>query len=149
FAAWAISNRRNCMVTLNALLTGAAEWLLTPFQNHAALGLLFWSAVTGIVMTYVFGKTSNQKALRQAADTIRAQLFAVKLFKEDLLVTFQCQLRLLRSTGRRLLHSIPPMLVMLVPLLLLLTQLAMRYEFRPLVEGEQAVVALKIIPDRW
>jgi hypothetical protein len=137
------------MATLNRLLTRAAEWLLSPFQNHAAWGLLLWSAVIGIVMTYVFGKTSNQPALRRAADTIRAQLFAVKLFKEDLLVTFQCQLRLLKSTGRRLLHSIPPMLFMLVPLLLFLTQLAMRYEFRPLVDGERAVVALQIIPDYW
>ena len=100
-------------------------------------------------MTYVFGKTSNQRALRRAADNIRAQLFAVKLFKEDLFVTFQCQMTLLRSTGTRLLHSVPPMLVMIVPLLFVLTQLAMRYEFRPLVEGEQAVVAMHIKPDAW
>jgi hypothetical protein len=105
--------------------------------------------VTGIVMTYVFGKTSNQRALRGAADNIRAQLYAVKLFKDDLVVTFQCQMTLLRSTGIRLLHSVPPMLVMIVPLLLVLTQLAMRYEFRPLVKDEQAVVTVHIKPDAW
>jgi hypothetical protein len=137
------------MDTLNAVLTWAGDLLLAPFRNHAAAGLVFWSAVTGIVMTYVFGKTSNQRALRRAADNIRAQLFAVKLFKEDLVVTFQCQLKLLKSTGLRLLHSIPPMLVMLAPLLLVLTQLAMRYEFQPLVEGEQTVVAMRVKPDRW
>jgi hypothetical protein len=137
------------MDTLNALLTSLGDLLLAPFRNRPATGLAFWSAVTGIIMTYVFGKTSNQRALRQAADRIRAQLFAVKLFKEDLVVTFQCQMRLLKSTGVRLLHSFPPMLAMLVPLLLVLTQLAMRYEFRPFVEGEQAVVAMHVKPDHW
>ena len=100
-------------------------------------------------MAYVFGKTSNQQALRRAADNIRAQLFAVKLFKEDLGVTFQCQMQLLRSTGMRLFHSIPPMLVMIVPLLLILTQLAMRFEYRPLVNDERAVVAMRIKPNAW
>ncbi len=137
------------MDKLNAVLTPAGTFLLAPFRNYPATGLVFWSMVTGIVMTFVFGKTSNQRALRHAADNIRAQLFAVKLFKEDLVVTFQCQMTLLRSTGRRLLHSVPPMLVMIVPLLLVLTQLAMRYEFRSLVEGEQTVVAMHIKPDAW
>ena len=137
------------MDTLNALLTAAASWLLAPFRDHPAIGLVFWSVVTGIVMTFAFGKTSNQRALRRAADNIRAQLFAVKLFKDDLVVTFQCQMKLLKSTGVRLLHSIPPMLVMIVPLLFVLTQLAMRYEYRPLLAGEQAVVAMHVKPDAW
>lgn len=137
------------MDTLNALVTPIADWLLAPFQNYPATGLVFWSVVTGVAMTYVFGKTSNQRALRRAADNIRAQLFAIKLFKEDLVVTFQCQVALLKSTGWRLLHSVPPMLVMSGPLLLILTQLAMRYEHRPLVAGERTVVALHVKPDHW
>lgn len=100
-------------------------------------------------MAYVIGKTSNQRALRRAADNVRAQLLAIKLFKEDLIVTFRCQISLLKWTGLRLLHSLPPMLVMAVPLLLILTQLAMRYEFRPLIPGEQAVVAMHIKPEHW
>lgn len=134
---------------LNAPLTRLGDLLLAPFQGRPATGLVLWSVVTGLLMTYVFGKTSNQRGLRKAADNIRAQLFAVKLFKEDLFVTFQCQIALLKSTAMRLLHSVPPMLVMFVPLLLVLTQLAMRYEFRPLIAGDQAVVAMHINPDHW
>lgn len=137
------------MDTLNKLLTVVGDVLLAPFRNHPSLGLVFWSVVTGVVMTLVFGKTSNQRGLRRAADNIRAQLFAVKLFKEDLFVTFQCQLALLKFTGLRLWHSVPPMLVMLAPLLLVLTQLAMRYEYRPLAKGERAVVAMHVKPDHW
>ncbi len=83
------------MDRLNTFLTAAGEVLLAPFRQFPATGLVFWSVLTGIVMTYVFGKTSNQQALRRAADNIRAQLFAVKLFKDDLFVTFQCQTKLL------------------------------------------------------
>ncbi len=137
------------MNNLNALLTSLSRLLLSPFRNHPAIGLVLWSTVVGIIMTYVFGKTSNQRALRRAADNIRAQLFAVKLFKEDLVVTFQCQMALLKSTGMRLLHSVPPMLVMMAPLLIVLTQFGMRYEYRPLVKGEQAVIAMHIKPDQW
>lgn len=137
------------MDTLNALLTQVVELLLAPFRHLPVTGLVFWSVVIGIVMTYVFGKTSNQRALRRAADNIRAQLFGVKLFKEDLVVTFQCQVALLRATGMRLLHSIPPMLAMIAPLFLVLTQLAMRYEFRPLVPGEKTVVAMRVKPKHW
>jgi hypothetical protein len=137
------------MDSLNKLLTSVGDLLLAPFRNHAATGLVFWSVVTGVLMTYVFGKTSNQRALRRAADGIRAQLFAVKLFKDDLFVTFQCQVALLKFTGMRLLHSLAPMIVMIVPLLLVLNQLAMRYEHFPLVKGERAVVAMHVKPDRW
>lgn len=134
---------------MNFLLTSVADLLLAPFRNYPAIGLVCWSVVTGVVMAFVIGKTSNQRALRRVADNIRAQLLAIKLFKEDLIVTFQCQTSLLKWTGLRLLHSLPPMLVMAVPLLLILTQLAMRYEFQPLIPGERAVVAMHIKPEHW
>jgi hypothetical protein len=137
------------MDTFNKLLTLLTDLLLLPFRNSPGTGLVFWSAVVGVVMAYLFGMTSNQRALRRAADNVRAQLLAIKLFKEDLFVTFVCQLKLLKFTGWRLAHSVPPMLVMIVPLFLLLTQLAMRYEYRPLARGERAVVAMHVKPDRW
>ncbi len=137
------------MDSLNQALTSLTEWLLLPFRNWPATGLVLWSIVIGLAMTYVFGKTSNQTGLRRAADRIRAQLFGVKLFKEDLVVTFHCQIALLKWTAMRLWYSIPPMLVMLAPLFLVLSQLAMRYEFRPLVSQEQAVVAVRCHPDSW
>ena len=49
----------------------------------------------------------------------------------------------------RLLHSLAPIIVMVIPLFLVMTQLAMRYEHRPLLAGERAVVAMHVKPDRW
>jgi hypothetical protein len=137
------------MDTLNGILTALVDGLLAPFAERPATGLVLWSVVTGVGMAYVIGKTSNQRALRRAADNIRAQLFAIKLFKDDLVVTLHCQMALLKSTGARLLHSLPPMLVMAFPLLMILAQLAMRFEHRPLLPGERAVVAMRVKPDHW
>jgi hypothetical protein len=137
------------MNQLNGILTQIGNWLFSPFAEHPTIGLLVWSALTGVAMTYVFGKTSNQTGLTRAANRVRAQLLAVKLFKDDLTVTMWCQVALMKATGARLWHSVPPMLVMLVPLFLVLTQLALRYEFRPLLPGETAVLAMHLKPEAW
>ena len=137
------------MNTVNAALTWIVGLLLAPFASAPLVGLLVGSTIAGVAMTYVFGKTSNQKALRLATDRSRAQLLAIKLFKDDLNVSLLCQIDLLKATGLRLWHSLPPILVMGLPLVILLTQLAARYEYRPLRTGEQAVVELQLSPDSW
>jgi hypothetical protein len=130
-------------------LTRLADWLLAPFATAPLAGLLCWSAVAGVVMTLVFGKTSNQQALRWAADQTRAELLAIKLFKDDLGVTFRCQLQLFKATFWRLVYSLVPMLVMAVPFTLVLTQLALRYEHRPLMPGESSLVEMRLSADAW
>ena len=122
---------------INTGLTQLADWLLAPLATAPLLDLLCWSAIAGVVMTLVFGKTSNQKALRWAADQTRAELLAIKLFKDDLGVTFRCQLQLLKATFWRLVYSLVPVLVMAVPFTLVLAQLALRYEHRPLAAGRE------------
>ena len=137
------------MNAINASLTWLSDLLFAPFVSIPLVGLLFWSAACGVAMTYVFGKTSNQTALRRAADRVRAQMLAVKLFKDDLGVTLQCQVELMKATGARLWHSLPPMLVMIMPFAFVLSQLALRYEHRPLQLGEDTVVGMQLAPEVW
>lgn len=135
--------------TANYVLTLTGDVLLAPFAWYPLCGLVFWAAVSGVVMTLVFGATSSQTRLAETADQTRAQLLAIKLFKDDLTVTWKCQMELLRATGRRLILSIPPMLVMLVPFIVVLIQLAVRYEKRPLVPGNTALVELGVDSAQW
>ncbi len=137
------------MNNFNSWLTWIGAVLLDPFQSYPVTGLVLWGAVSGIVATYVFGRTSSQRRLAQVADQTRAQLLAIKLFKEDLRVTFQCQLALLKATGKRLAYSVPPMLVMIIPFLLVMVQLAVRYEKEPLRPGAATVVRMKLADDAW
>lgn len=137
------------MNSFNAWLTRIGSLLLAPFESYPVAGLIFWGALSGVVATYVFGRTSSQRRLAEIAGQTRAQLLAIKLFKDDLRVTFQCQLELLRATGRRLALSLPPMLVMLIPFVLAMVQLAARYELQPLRPGESAVVQMELADDAW
>jgi len=138
------------MNTINVIVTRAADVLMTPAQLTSPLAmLLILSVVCGLLMTIVFKYTSNQKALKVVADRTKAQLLCMRLFKDDLRVAIRCQASLVKYIGLRLWHSLPPMLVMIVPFVLILPQLAMRYEWRGLEPGESIVAMVQIDPAAW
>lgn len=111
--------------------------------------LLLVSIGLGIVMTVVFRFTSNQRKLRRLADLSRAEVLAIRLFKDEPVTMFRALGRLLRHSAKRLWYSLPPMLAMFVPFVLLLTHLSLWYEYRPLQVGELAVVELQLAEDAW
>jgi hypothetical protein len=113
------------------------------------VALIVISIVAGVLAALAFRYTSNQAALKRVADQVRASLLAMRLFRDDLRSVFAAQLGLFKASGLRLLHSLPPLIVLIVPFILLLTQLGMWYEFRPLTPGQQAVVDVHIAPNAW
>ena len=138
------------MSFVNYITTAVFDVLMAPFEAlPPLLVLIIWSVVTGIVMAVVFRCTSNQKALAEVANETSANILAIKLFQDDLGVTFRCLLKLLHNIAQRLRHSFRPMLIMLVPMVLLLVQLALRFEYEPLQIGESAVVELRLAPAVW
>jgi hypothetical protein len=138
------------MNALNAALVKLTGLVLAPFAAlPAQVALIVISIVAGILAAIAFRYTSNQTALKRVADQIRASLLAMRLFKDDLRSVFRAQLALLEASGLRLVHSLPPLVVLIIPFVLLLTQLAMWYEFRPLRPGEQALVEVEIDPRVW
>ncbi|MDY7109962.1 MAG: hypothetical protein SYC29_15125 [Planctomycetota bacterium] len=137
------------MQSFNAAITSAIDRLLTPVAGSPPAALLIVSVVTGIVMTIVFRFTSRQAALRAASDRTKAMLLGMRLFNNDLRTALRYQGGLLKATGARLVHSLPPMIVLIIPILLLLVQLAHRFEWRALEIGEQAVASIEIAEDAW
>jgi hypothetical protein len=138
------------MDTVNLALTHSIDWLLGWCAGLTPLAtLLVWSAVSGIAMAFVFLFTSNQQAIKTAADRSRAQVLAIDLFGHDVRAIFTSLGQLLRYSGLRMWHSLPPMLVMLVPFAVLLAQFALRYEYRPLARDEAAIVRLELTDKSW
>lgn len=138
------------MNALNSILSAFTAILMAPFASMPAwVALVFWSAVAGVLMMIAFRYTSNQAALKRVADRTRANMLGMKLFKDDLGVTLACARELFKATGLRLAHSIPPMLVMIVPFVLILAHLSVWYQFRPLRIGEQVAVELRVLPSAW
>lgn len=137
------------MNQFNAIFSAVARGIMQPWAAYPAGLLVVISVVSGVAMTWVFGKTSNQAALCRVADRSKAQILAIRLFKEDLVVTLQAQRALLAVTGRRLWYSWVPMAVLLVPFVLVLTHLAVFYERRPLIPGEARVLTMTLSQEGW
>ena len=138
------------MNALNTLLNAISDALLGPLAGWPPLlTLVLLSAIAGVLMAIVFRFTSRQQALRRVADLSRAQVLAIKLFKDDPVGMFRSLGQLMKYTGLRLWYSLPPALVMLVPFVLLLAQLAQRYEYRPLQPGETVIIQTQLAPMAW
>jgi hypothetical protein len=144
------ANVATVMNALNFVLTALTDAFFSLWVSGPAWApLVVVSAVAGIFAAIVFRFTSRQDLLRRDAELIQAQLLAMKLFRDDLGAMFGSLGRLLRYTAMRLWHSLPPVLVMTVPFVLLLAQLARWYEHSPLVPGDQAIVVLELSEDAW
>jgi hypothetical protein len=138
------------MNTVNALLLKLTSLVLTPFAGlPSQVALIVLSVVAGVLAAIAFRYTSNQAALKRVADQVRASLLGMRLFKDDLRSVFAAQGSLFKASGLRLWHSLPPLVVLIVPFVFLLAQLAMWYEFRPLAPGERAIVEVQIAPEAW
>lgn len=103
-------------------------------------GITFISIVTGVVMLIAFRDLSNQDAIGRAKDDIKANLLAMKLFKDELRVVFMSQLNLLGAIFRLQRYVLTPVLWMTLPMLLGLAQMGVRYQWRPLQPGEPVII---------
>ena len=81
------------------------------------------SVVIGLVMVVVFRYTSDQKAIGQAKDQLKAHLLAVRLFQDQLPVVIRAYGRIFRGTGRYLRLAFMPFLISLLPITFLIIQL--------------------------
>ena len=132
-------------VWLNVPANALGRLVLGPLNSLPGwLSSTIIAAALGLVMLIVFKYTSQQHAIRRVRDSIKANLLAVKLFPDNPLVTLRCQWQILRGAFSLLLLAIVPMLVMVVPMSLLLGQLSLWYQARPLQCGEDAVVTLQL-----
>ncbi len=128
---------------MNALfrpLAGIMETVPGWLSNY------IFSWIFGVVAIVLFKYTSNQDAIGKVRDNIKAQMLAMKLFKDSMAVTLKVQARLLSGSMLLLLHSLRPMLVMIIPFTLVLSQLGLWYQARPLMPGEQTIIMIKVDP---
>ena len=133
-----ISGLNTVLTFLFGLVYWPLKWL-GPFWSMVALSWL-----GGMFMVWIFGKVSDQAAIRRTRDRLSSELIALRLYKDDLRIFFGIQCQVLAWTLRYLRHSLGPMLILMVPTMILLIQLNLHYGFRPLRVGEQTLVKVKL-----
>lgn len=113
-------------------------WPLRTLAPVWALGLV--SCGSGVLLVWLFGRISDQQRIREVRDRIRGNLLGVRLFRRDVGVVLRLQLRIFADTFRFLRLAAIPMLIMLLPVVLIMTQLNLRFAVRPVEAGQSAVV---------
>ncbi len=135
------------MIALLTSITRLFDVLSAPFARMSPwVGLLVASALSGALLLLVFRYTSHQRRLRAAKDRVMAHLLEVVLYRDDPRVVLRAQARLVRDNLRYLGFTLVPLAVMVLPAVLLITQLDLRYGRRPLHVGERTILAVKLLP---
>ena len=74
------------------------------------------SAMAGALMILLFKYTSNQKTIGKIKDAIKVNMLALKLFKDNLAVTFRSIGGLFKAASLKLVFALLPMVVMIIPI---------------------------------
>jgi len=131
---------------INVITNAVGGFLLAPVGVLPGwLSITLISALLGVLLLLIFKYTSNQRAIGRVRDDIKANLLAVKLFKDSFAVTCRSQARVFGASFKLLFYSIVPMLVMIVPVGLILFQMGLWYQARPLhLEDDPVIVRLEV-----
>ncbi len=133
---------------LNPVCTAIGDAVYAPLAALPVwLGLTLLSVLGGIVMLVAFRYASNQDGIGRAKDDIKANLLALKLFKDEIRVTFQAQWRIMGAILRLQRYVLTPVILLTLPMLLGLAQMGIRHQWRPLMPGEQTIIRLSFVPD--
>ncbi len=133
------------MWTFNSIIAKIFEVLFLPFRSLSPWwGMLVVSFLTGLVMLFIFKYTSNQAGIRRTKDRIKAHLLEMRLYQDSLRNSFKAQGGILKANLKYMSHSLKPLLVMFVPVILILIQLNFWFAYRPLKPGEPVLLKVKL-----
>jgi len=106
--------------------------------------MIFISLLTGLLMLFIFRRTSNQEGIRRTKNKIKAHLLELRLYKDSLPVSLRAYGNILLANLRYISHSVKPMLVMIVPILLILIQLNLWFGYDSLPLGQAALLKVML-----
>jgi uncharacterized membrane protein (DUF106 family) len=133
------------MTVLNALLDRSFDLLLGPLAPlPIILSLSIVSMATAIAVLLVARATSDQPALVAVKRQIYADLFEVRLFRDDLRAMLHAQADILRHNATYLRLSLVPMLWIALPFVLIVAQLESRFGYSGIPIGQPVAVTAQL-----
>lgn len=129
------------MWAILSAITRAFDYFLAPFDRlNPWVGLGVVSVLTGVVMLVIFGKTSNQAKIAETKGKLKAYIMEMWIFRNDVRIMFSSIANVIRNNVHYLRHSLRPLVFILVPVVIIMVQLGIRYGNLPLMPGDVAVV---------
>jgi hypothetical protein len=133
------------IVRFNSIFEHLFDGLLYPLREWSPwVALIALSLATAICMLLVYRAVSDQNGIRTAKNRIAAHLLEIRLYQNNMPVTFRAQGNILWWNLKYLLHSLKPMLIMIVPLVLVIIQLDLRFGLSPLAPGKSTILKLRL-----
>lgn len=133
------------MNIFNGVLNFIFDMVLYPFKGIDPLwGIIFISVVVGILMLIIFKHTSDQAGIKNQKNQLKAHFLEFRLYHDDIGLSFEAIKNVFLINFKYLKFSIKPMLILMWPVIIIVIQLASRYEYRPLKVGESAILSVKL-----
>ena len=136
------------MNIFNQITTAIFNVIFYPLQNLSSFWALFIiSILTGLFMLWVFKRVSNQNGIRITKNRIKAHLLAIRLYKNDAILSLQSMGLLFKENGRYLLYALKPMLVLSLPVMIIVIQVGSRYGYQSANINEPLLVHVQVAKD--
>jgi len=133
------------MWIINVVVGKIFDVVFLPFRRlDPWFGMIVVSFLTGLLMLFIFGRTSNQDGIRRTKAKIKAHLLELRLYKESLGQSLRSQGSIFAANFKYIGYALKPMLVMMIPVLLILVQLNLWFGSLSLSAGQAAIVKVKL-----
>jgi len=108
------------------------------------LTLIPISIVLGVAMLWVFGRTSNQRAIQTAKRRLQACLYEMRLFADEPSLVWKAQIGLVTANARYLGLMLVPAAIVTIPMIAVFAHLEAFYGMAPLTPGRAALVTMQL-----
>ena len=133
------------MWLVNRPLGWIFDLIVLPFRGMPPIvGLTVISLLVSAGMLIGFRAVSDQDALDAVKRRIYGGVYEIRLYKDDLLTIFVAQIGILRETMTYFRLSMVPMLWMMVPIVIIVSQLQFQYGYESLEPGQTALVMVEL-----
>jgi len=118
--------------------------LLFPFKGLPQFfGFSIIALITGFLAVLIFKHVSNQKLLKAVMKRIKLHFTEIILYKDDIRLILSAQRQILKQNFIYFVHTIKPALPIVAIVLLILSQINIRYSIQSISPGEPVTVKVK------
>jgi hypothetical protein len=133
------------MFAFNNALAKLFDLFYLPFKSaHPFWGLLAMSAVTGLILLFIWKFTTNQAQMKKVKDRIKMHFVELRLYQDDMGIVWLTQARILKANLRYLTLVLIPALVIIIPVVFILVDMDHRFSHKALEPGESTVVKVRL-----
>ena len=129
------------MSWFNKIIGSLFAVLIAPFQELDPMwGLLWISGLTGMLVLFIYKSFSNQQEIEKVKNQLKSCLLALRLFQDDPVQMGKTVGTILAKNIRYFQLNLKPFMVMILPVVLIMIQMDLRFGHRPLHPGESTLL---------